>query len=586
VSDIALKLNGTDEIKQNYSNGHGFLREMRYGCAIKFMRKLWGRMGLVIFAVVVLLNVTARAQYLDEVGVTALRAVTTNLDGTGIRVAQVEANNGDTNGIFNGTNSWEVNPATVGQPTALFTYISGLGTSTSFTNGIGDESGHADAVGIFFYGTTNQYSADPSVAGVATNVAHVDNYDGDYFFINIIDVPTPSNINDPVVNQSFIFGYVPSQVSVATQRLTDTSYDNFAAQYNTLFVSGAGNDGPAGGTVAPPSTCYNGISVGVYGSTYSSVGPTEDNGRAKPDITSPGLAGLTSFSTPYVSGAAAVLKQAGLRGDGGNSTNAATDIRTLKALLLNGAVKPAGWTNVAPSPLDFRYGAGVLNLFNSYEQLAGGKHGYIVSAIVPVNSSHPPTGASGTVGVLNGWDFNTNSSNTYYDGVNHYYFNATNGVGNAPFTATATLVWNRQKNQTGINNLDLFLYNCANSNLVACSTSLVDNVEHLWLPQLPQSRYDLQVLKHGGATVSANETYALAWAFVPQPVLAISGGDNPALMWPLYPAGFMTETRTDMVADVWNTNNIPAPAITNGLNIIWLNATNANQSYRLRSPNF
>ena len=37
--------------------------------------------------------------------------------------------------------------------------------------------------------------------------------------------------------------------------------------------------------------------------------------------------------------------QAGLRGDGGSDTNAAADMRTIKALLLNGAVKPADWTN-------------------------------------------------------------------------------------------------------------------------------------------------------------------------------------------------------------------------------------------------
>ena len=67
--------------------------------------------------------------------------------------------------------------------------------------------------------------------------------------------------------------------------------------------------------------------------------------------------------------------QAALRGDGGSDTNSAFDIRTIKALLLNGAVKPADWTNIAPSPLDTRYGAGVLNVLNSYEQLAGGRMG-------------------------------------------------------------------------------------------------------------------------------------------------------------------------------------------------------------------
>jgi Subtilase family len=536
-----------------------------------------------VFVAAILFCGAAQAQYLDEVGVMALRAVTTNLAGAGIRVAQAEANNGDTNGIFHGTNSWEVSPVAVGQPTALFTYTSDYGTSTSFTNGVGDESTHADAVGIFFYGTTNQYSADTSIAGVATNVAHVDNYEANYFYNNVV-APASANINDRVVNQSYIFGYVPSQVPVSEQQQLDTAFDNYAVRYSALFVSGAGNGGPSGGTVAPPSTCYNGISVGAYSSTYSSVGPTVDNGRCKPDITSPGLAGLTSFSTPYVSGAAAVLMQAGLRGDGGGDTNSA-DMRTVKALLLNGAVKPADWTNVAPSPLDYRYGAGVLNVFNSYEQLAGGRQGYIASVSVVTNSPHPPTGAAGTVAVLSGWDFNTNTSSATTDGVKHYYFNVTNNLAAAQFIATATLVWNRQQYQSGINNLNLYLYNCANSNLVASSTSLVDNVEHVWLPQLSQGRYDLQVLKKGSPFVSASETYALAWAFVPPPVLAISGGASPALTWPLYPAGFLAETRTNLATDVWNTNNIPAPVITNGQNVIWVNPTNSNQYFRLQMPN-
>jgi hypothetical protein len=556
------------------------------------MWKLWKQMGLVIFCAVFSGNLTARAQYLDEVGVTTLRAVTTNLDGTGIRVAQAEANNGDTNGIFHGTNSWEVNPVAVGQPTALFTYTSALGTSTSFTNGVGDESTHADAVGIFFYGTTNQYSADPSVAGVATNVVHVDNFEADYFYNQIV-APATANINDRVVNQSYIFGYVTTNnsppagyITVGTQQSLDSQFDDYAAKYSTLFVSGAGNNGPSSGTVAPPSTGYNGISVGAYGSTISSVGPTVDNGRCKPDITSPGLAGLTSFSTPYVAGAAAVLMQAGLRGDGGSSTNAAADIRTVKALLLNGAVKPADWTNSTPSPLDYRYGAGVFNVFNSYEQLAGGRQGYIASVSVTTNSPHLPTGATGTVGVLSGWDFNTNTSSATTDGVKHYYFNATNDVNTALFTATATLVWNRHTNQTSINNLDLFLYDAISSNLVACSTSHVDNVEHLWLPQLPQSRYDLQVLKHGGTTVTTNETYALAWTFFSQSLNITTSGTNVTIAWPVYPAGFLVQATADLSPPtIWTTNNLPVPVIANGSNYIFLNATNPAQFFQLSWPN-
>ena len=395
-----------------------------------------------------------------------------------------------------------------------------------------------------------------------------------------------SNINDPVVNQSFIFGYVPGQVTVSQQQQLDSQFDNYAAQYNTLFVSGAGNGGPGSGSVAPPSTCYNGLSVGAYGYANSSVGPTEDNGRAKPDITAP--ASATSFSTPQVTGAAAVLMQTGLRGDGGSNTNAAADLRTIKALLLNGAVKPADWTNTPPSPLDPRYGAGILNVFNSYEQLAGGQHGYIAATSVPSGSAHPPNGATGTIGALSGWDFNTNTSGASSDEINHYYFNVTNGFSNATFAATATLVWNRQQGQTGINNLNLFLYNAANSNLVACSTSLVDNVEHIFVPQLAPGRYDLQVWKPGGipavSIVSASETYALAWEFSSTLLNAARSGNKLAFTWPIYPDGFVLASAMSLTPPVvWNTNN-PAPVVTNNLNLVLVSATNASQFFRLQPP--
>jgi hypothetical protein len=524
-------------------------------------------------------GVAVHAQDLDAIGVSLLRAVTTNLNGAGIRVAQPEAYNGD-NGS---TNSWEVNPNNVAQPVVLFTYTSGLGTSTSYPNSVGDWSSHADAVGNNFYGLPN---------GVATNVAHVDNYDANYF-VKVQDVVVGSstnyivtlpatNINDRVVNQSFIcinsdFTHVP----INEEQAINSAYDNYAAQYNTLFVSGIGNGGP----VNPPATCYNGLGVGAYGGG-SSVGPTVDNGRAKPDITIGGVpANLTSFSTPFVSGAAAVLMQAGLRGDGGTDTNSAADIRMVKALLLNGAIKPADWTNNLPSPLDTRYGAGVLNVFNSYAQLAGGKHGYIVSTIVSTGGAHPPTGATGTVGASSGWDFNANTSSFFNDAVNHYYFNVTNSASNATFTATMTLVWNRQQNQTAINNLNLFLFNCANSNLVTCSTSLVDNVEHMFVPELPQGRYDLQVWKAGGfGIVSAAEPYALAWEFFSQSLNAAKSGANISVSWPVYPDGFVLQTATNLVPPVaWDTNN-PAPVVTNNQKVVLLNATNPAQFFRLQRP--
>ncbi len=227
----------------------------------------------------------------------------------------------------------------------------------------------------------------------------------------------------------------------------------------------------------------------------------------------------------------------------------------------------------------------MLNVFNSYEQLAGGKHGCIVSTTVSAGGAHPPTGAAGTVGALSGWDFNTNTSGVLNDAVNHYYFNVTNSTGNATFTATLTLVWNRQENHSAINDLDLFLYNCANSNLVACSTSRVDNVEHIFTPKLAQGRYDLQVWKAGGVnTVSSSESYALAWEFFSASLNVLKSGGTVAVTWPVYPAGFVLQSAGDLTPPpAWSTNN-PAPLVTNNQNVVLLNATNADQFFRLQRP--
>lgn len=506
---------------------------------------------------------TADGQPTEFNGGLLLQTVT-GLNGSGVRVAQVEAD-------YPSTGDFEVNPPQAQFAGGSFTYYSSSGSSSSFPNSAGSESVHADDVGQYFYGV---------FWGVATNVVHIDNYDASDFvteaeFLGNYTVTLPvSNINDPVVNQSFIFSSAP----VGLQTASDTAYDNYAAQYGTLFVSGAGN----GGTVSPPSTSYNGLSVAAYGGS-SSTGPTADNGRAKPDLTA--NADETSFSTPQVAGAAVVLIQAGLRGDGGADTNSATRNFTLKALLLNGAVKPPDWTNNSPSPLSPNYGAGRLNVFNSYEELAGGKHGLSIVTTVATGGAHPPAGVAAAVPVLTGWDCNTNTSSSSSDAINHYYFNVTNAQGAATFLTRATLVWNRHQNQSAINHLNLYLYNMANSNLVALSTSAVDNVQHLWVPRLPAGRYDLQVWKAGGSTVSAAEPYALAYTFAAVPLTVATAAGNVTVSWPVYPAdGFMLASTTNLLsAGAWNTN-YPAPSVVQGQNEIVLGTTNTPVFFRLVLP--
>jgi hypothetical protein len=531
------------------------------------MENLLRRHFIFIFVYAAFCCVTARGQNVNTnaIGLTLLQDLNTNLNGAGIRVGQPEAAE-DTNGIY-----WEVNPANVPAAAKLFTYYSNGVTSTTFPNSLGMDSGHADEVGQIFYGMP--------LVGVATNVANVDNSEADYYFNKIItpDVTLPGSVTDAVVNESFTFG----QQSAANQESVDSAYDNYSMKFRTLFVSAVNN----GGQVCAPGTSYDGIGAGDYGGA-SSVGPTIDNGRCKPDIIAP--QGETSFSTPQISGAAAILMQAGQRGDGGSDTNSAKNMITVKALLLNGAVKPADWTNVAPSPLDYRYGAGVLNIFNSYKELTFGKHNYNFATNIPMGTVHPPVVTSATIPVLSGWDFDTNISSSSQDAVNHYFFNVTNANSNADFTLTATLVWNRHQSETAINNLALYLYNAANSNLVAASTSVVDNVQHIFVPRLVQGRYDLQAWKAGGSSiVSTSETYALAWQIFSDTLSITNTKTNLCIRWPAYPAGFALAGTANLNAPIiWSTNNIPPPVFTNNQNVVWLSATNSVQFFQLQTPNF
>ena len=170
--------------------------------------------------------------------------------------------------------------------------------------------------------------------------------------------------------------------------------------------------------------------------------------------------------------------------------------------------------------------------------------------------------------------------------MNHYFFNVTNNVGSAKFSATATLVWNRQQNQSSINNLNLFLYNAANSNLVLSSTSPVDNVEHIFgnEPRAGPLRFaGFEKRRHG--FVSASEPYALAWEFFSETAKAVRSGANVAVVWPVYPAGFLVEATTNLAAPNWIALTNLTSTVTNGQNQLLLGATNNHQFFRLRQPN-
>jgi len=485
---------------------------------------------------------------LDTMGVALVRSNDPTLTGTGILVAQAEAHSPD-------GNDWEVFPPYIGQPVSLVTWINTNGSTTNIPNSLGTVSSHAYQVGSYFYGIP---------AGVAPGVLHVDNYEADYFIQYIVQSNQPMSngvVNQSaVVNQSFTYGALPVDPSDTntTQQEVDSMFDDYTATYGTLFSSAVNN----GGQVCAPGTAYNSLGVGCYGPTsHSSFGPTVDNGRSKPDLVAP--QSETSYSTPYVAGAAAVLLQSAARGDGGTNTSAAGDARTLRALLINGALKPGDWTHTPAAPLDVRYGAGVLNLYYSWQQLTNGRQPFSVSQTVSAGDAHPPGTPSALIPSLLGWDFQTvTNPSPDCDVVNHYYFDNSASPA-AALTLTATLAWNRGAGQTNINNLALFLYNCAGGGLVSNSVSTVDNVQHIYVPSLAPGQYDLQVVKYGGLSqsVTPSETYALAFQFYPisPPPLCVSlSGTNTVVSWPWSPTIFNLQQASSLTPPItW----APVPAV-------------------------
>lgn len=276
---------------------------------------------------------------------------------------------------------------------------------------------------------------------------------------------------------------------------------------DTVVVVGLNNgEGPVPHLLA---SAYNIISVGRSDGQHSHGGTmVEGDGRIKPELVAPG--NLTSHSTPIVAGCAAVLLEAAdtMAGDDEASPAAAgRHSEVIKALLMGGAYKSEAWRPDVGRPLDPTVGAGMVDLDRSLVMQAGG----------PV--------APGATDHRYGWSF----GQVGHGQPDVFTFEIDVDQGEACFT----LVWNRRviggavtlthpetgqdvrlwNNTPGIADLNLRLSRHEGPGevrIVAASTGTIDNVEVVFLRELPAGSYTLQIAR-GPDNFRDHWDYALAW---------------------------------------------------------------------------
>jgi hypothetical protein len=384
-----------------------------------------------------------------------------------------------------------------------------LGQAVALNNASGISSGistHATfQVGQYYFGNT---------LGLAKGANQVSVYQADNWLNNFIrysgnDEPAAQPFK--VQNHSWIHSFGNASQDQAVLRRLDYVIE----RDDMTTVVGANNNGTFSTALVHPNLLvhsYNAIVAGrsdsghSRGATNAVYGP----GRFRPDIVSTAPASnFTSTTTAQVSGAAAVLRGVMAGSDGDRS-------ETTKAILLAGATKtefasfvepvggaPNPWGRTATQPLDDIFGAGELNIYNSYLMTVGGQHAGITAPPASAVKSH-------------GWDY----QNRKADGaVGDIYYNFIVPGGSTAQELSIILSWNVKVTDTNpspsvftpsesLQNLDLTLYNSTAGFLatqIDQSISTVDNVEHIYQTNLGAGTYTLKV---SGA---ANWDYGLAW---------------------------------------------------------------------------
>jgi hypothetical protein len=464
--------------------------------------------------------------YFDQVGYSKLKAQlgTATPTGAGVRVAQIEAHEGSgTNpdpDTADGRYDFKPDPTYYEfVPSMLFNVVAPAGTVGA------DISSHATiVVGRSFYGSTQ--SLAPGIREVDVYMA------GNWHDANYLRVGSSYNPRSiapgaataaRVASHAYIgtFGGAWDLESLErTDWLVDRDHfiqvvgtangrnsapqPEMASAYNVIRVGrldgehaiGTAN---AGGIytwgrqgidwVVPASSTSSAVGVGAAAAAFM-----VETGHARPSL-STGFETSRSGQTIHYAETSQVVRAALMAGA---DRNAVTAAHTADPYLRN-----------STNGLSTRYGAGLLNLYNSWHIIDDGEQ----------NSAEDGGGTARR----EGWDFDTafgglNGSNA--TGV--YTFTRPNAASHF----AASLVWNAAvdiaKVVSGPNqnlnmaatvhdlNLALYQVTAGGDVLIQSSNSTNQNTENLWVPTLSSGDYKLIVSANG----TFNTEYGLAWQWI------------------------------------------------------------------------
>jgi len=466
------------------------------------------RLKIIIFffALIFCFGSVAYADYKADIGYFLLQAeVGADLpDGSGVQVSHVEASS---NGHW--------------MPDTANDEFSGK----IITDVTGDSgySGHATAVGKLFYGNTT--SIAPGIDNISVYEANHWLQDG--FLKFLVWDYQPDQCSSRVANHSWIGSASPESNSEILRRL-----DWVIETDEFIQVAGLPN---SSSSIALLSSAFNIIAVGrtdgVHAEGTASVDDIYTGGRTRPDIVVP--YGSTSGATPVVAAAVSLLVETGAENPSlstdpveqqtqnrnGNVIYNSERSEVVKAALTAGADRFTRNTstgditdyrddpsNRTENGLDSRYGAGQLNIYNSYQIIASSEQ----------NSLEDDLGNQGLVAHY-GFDYDpffggSEGSN----GLASYYLIADDNH----TLLCASLVWNIKidggdkyafDGTATLYDLDVYLYDITDGGVVvAFSASSSENTENLFTTLTSGHEYLLQI-QAGQGQDDFEWDYALAW---------------------------------------------------------------------------